>query len=731
MTSILFLITPITINFIAAAGNAIVPDCVTPVNSLGKCINVMFCTSVMTALINNDHLTNSDVAQYLRSSQCGIMRDSHKVCCSLNDIDYGYENSASIHEPTTTKLAIDLQPPRISPPASTLLSNFETCGKLRHYETPHKWIGELWFRVESSGKIKLELQCLGTLITDKHLVVPAHCVASLPENITLDFVEIQGKEYSISKIFVHAGYNQPKYANDIAILKLEIDDDVEINDPVCLPLMQSNDEDSKSTLAIVKHANGVMKFGKAKSISNNECSSMFSNQQFSSLTSGQFCANIQINNTDFSEFLGAVMLESGRKRQYVYKGFTSTTTRNGKFFDKNKPYIFTNIEHHLSWIKAALQSDNEGLKNNTQYNDRRSMKPCQSPGNIQSYCVKLHQCSIYRDAPKPISRKRELFLQQIKCFTSSDTNRNNVDEDGVCCSAQYIELSDDEKYNVDQRFEKKGNAQLDMDKCGQVDSSRRIVGGTRADLKEFPWIGLIKYKVGRIFKLTCGSSLISEKYVLTCAHCITNLPSGYEIAAVRLGEHDLTTDPDCKLIDDNREECNPPFQDIEIEKLIPHFQYNTPRYANDIGLVKLAQSPDMSQGIVPICLPINNEMQQTISNRFTVAGFGFTENGRESNVLLKVLLPKVSKEKCQEMHSSIIQLSEGHQCYGGESIRDSCKGDSGNPLMNYVNFKGRIKAVQLGIVAAGHSDCGQDASGFPGIYTDVLKYMDWILDNIG
>lgn len=81
------------------------------------------------------------------------------------------------------------------------------------------------------------------------------------------------------------------------------------------------------------------------------------------------------------------------------------------------------------------------------------------------------------------------------------------------------------------------------------------------------------------------------------------------------------------------------------------------------------------QGIIPICLPINDEMQQTITEKYTVAGFGFTENGRDSDLLLKVVLPKVSKETCQSFHSSTIRLSEGHECYGGEGIRDSCKGN--------------------------------------------------------
>lgn len=57
-------------------------------------------------------------------------------------------------------------------------------------------------------------------------------------------------------------------------------------------------------------------------------------------------------------------------------------------------------------------------------------------------------------------------------------------------------------------------------------------------------------------------------------------------------------------------------------------------------------------------------------------------------------------------------------------------GDSGNPLMNYANLNGKIKAVQMGIVAAGHSECGRGARGFPGIYSNVNFYLSWILDQM-
>ena len=63
-------------------------------------------------------------------------------------------------------------------------------------------------------------------------------------------------------------------------------------------------------------------------------------------------------------------------------------------------------------------------------------------------------------------------------------------------------------------------------------------------------------------------------------------------------------------------------------------------------------------------------------------------------------------------------------CAEGKDRRaDSCQGDSGGPLVAKVQGK----FVQVGVVSWGHS-CADGV--FPGVYTKVSSYKDWISDTI-
>ena len=56
---------------------------------------------------------------------------------------------------------------------------------------------------------------------------------------------------------------------------------------------------------------------------------------------------------------------------------------------------------------------------------------------------------------------------------------------------------------------------------------------------------------------------------------------------------------------------------------------------------------------------------------------------------------------------------------------DSCQGDSGGPLV--YRTEAGDPWTQIGIISYGGRECG---GGFPGVYTRVAAYTDWIASKL-
>lgn len=88
-------------------------------------------------------------------------------------------------------------------------------------------------------------------------------------------------------------------------------------------------------------------------------------------------------------------------------------------------------------------------------------------------------------------------------------------------------------------------------------------------------------------------------------------------------------------------------------------------------------------------------------------------------------------DQCNRVYSrQRVVLRSSQLCAGGEQGKDSCKGDSGGPLM-VIDRKTKPDQpywYAVGVVSFGPSPCGMP--GWPGVYTRVGSYMDWILQNI-
>ena len=53
-------------------------------------------------------------------------------------------------------------------------------------------------------------------------------------------------------------------------------------------------------------------------------------------------------------------------------------------------------------------------------------------------------------------------------------------------------------------------------------AGQRIIGGSLAELGEFPWQAAIGFFFQEKFSPFCGGSLVSRKHLVTAAHCLYN-----------------------------------------------------------------------------------------------------------------------------------------------------------------------------------------------------------------
>nr|AAO74570.1 prophenoloxidase-activating proteinase-3 precursor [Manduca sexta] len=349
--------------------------------------------------------------------------------------------------------------------------------------------------------------------------------------------------------------------------------------------------------------------------------------------------------------------------------------------------------------------------------------PCITPQGEPGQCVSIYECTNLANLLKPpITADTYNYVQKSRC--------QGADQYSVCCgSAPNFPSTGDCKASVS-AFPPDPKS-----KCCGVDSrvGNKIIGGNATDVDQYPWLTIIEYvKTGPI-KLLCGGVLISGKYVLTAGHCLTGpvLQIGTP-TNVRLGEYNTKNDgADCVTVEAGGMDCTEGAVIVPIEKTIPHPEYNpiSRTRRNDIGLIRLKEMAPFTDFIRPICLP-SLDLTQAPPVNFTLyaAGWGAVSTSQpSSNVKLHVQLPFISYERCQPSYAvqnRQIELWEKQVCAGGEAGKDSCKGDSGGPLM-YEN--GQTYEV-IGIVSFGPTPCGMQ--DIPGVYTKVHSYKDWIISNI-
>ncbi|KAJ8672960.1 hypothetical protein QAD02_004221 [Eretmocerus hayati] len=252
--------------------------------------------------------------------------------------------------------------------------------------------------------------------------------------------------------------------------------------------------------------------------------------------------------------------------------------------------------------------------------------------------------------------------------------------------------------------------------CGySAEALDKIVGGVPSTPGAWPWMVNLGYlQRNNSYDYLCGGSLISSRHVVTAAHCVYDKDA---LEIVRLGEYDLTSDKDG---------AHP--IDVRIQKKIIHPRFNPRQLENDIAILKLDKEVKFTDEIHPICLPSANDFRTEDiegTNPF-VAGWGLTQfQGSASAVLRETQVPVVDTATCRKSYEQKNMMIDDRVICAGDTVlgQDSCQGDSGGPLMAPKN----LTFYLIGVVSSGYK-CAEP--GFPGIYTRVTSFLDFIASNM-
>lgn len=261
-----------------------------------------------------------------------------------------------------------------------------------------------------------------------------------------------------------------------------------------------------------------------------------------------------------------------------------------------------------------------------------------------------------------------------------------------------------------------------------LDKQPRIVGGTDADITDFPWQVALVDSLAPPYDSICGGSIINERWILTAAHCKFDDSGRVPAKAVLIGTADLTDASEAQAIPIKQFIIHEDFVDLD-DAEAGEFALD-----NDIAVIELSEAIDFAAcgsrcaKIEPLTTS-NESTLAPVSAQALVSGWGSMTSDLEApefpNILQQTDVNILDCTTSPALYTEDM-ISPNMLCASANDFsRDGCSGDSGGPLV-VPNGEG-TGYVQAGIVSWG-SALGCAITGYPGVYTRIANYSRWIWD---
>lgn len=234
-----------------------------------------------------------------------------------------------------------------------------------------------------------------------------------------------------------------------------------------------------------------------------------------------------------------------------------------------------------------------------------------------------------------------------------------------------------------------------------------IIGGEVAADNSAPY--LVSLSVSPLaYAHSCAGAIIGKEWVLTAAHCVSELK---QLAGEVVGLPVYAG-----LTDRNNVETA---QVRQIDFAFNHKQFTGVEGSDDIALLHVTPAFEFNAKVKPIALPYKQEQY----DGETSANYGWGLDDPQASLYVENLQVAksdvLSNDECKEALPTDAPVTSKHICVKVSA----CYGDGGSPLV--VERTGDI-AELAGITSWGYLPCGYNNR--PTIYTAVSQYVDWIAE---